>query len=262
MDNIGKNLITGHLGFIGSHLLEELGGDGVDLKSGQDIRVYKFEGKYDVIFHAAGQASIPLSFEKPLESHGHNVMGTLRLLEYARKTGAKIVFSSSSSVYELMSPYALQKSICEQYMRFYWTLGVKSVALRYFNVFGERQEIANGGYALALSKFLNQFKNGEPFTIYGTGEQRRDFVYVKDVVEANRKAAEFLENADSFQVFDVGSGVNHSILEVLGMISSTHPKVFLPPRIEPFENLADVSKAKELLNWSPKTSLEEWLRAL
>ena len=256
-----KILCTGSRGFIGSHLLEELGGDGIDIKNGalQDVRHFISGKNYDVIFHAAAQASIPLSFENPELSHSHNVAGTLHMLEYARKTGAKVVFCSSSSVYELMSPYALQKSICEQYMKFYWSLGVKSIALRYFNVFGERQELANGGNALALSIFLRQWKDGEPFTIVGTGEQRRDFVYVKDVVDANRKAAEFLETATQFEVFDIGSGVNYSILEVADMIRKDHPKIFLPPRVEPFENLADVSKAKELLGWSPKVSLPSWL---
>lgn len=261
-----KILITGHQGFIGSHLIEELGKEhkvfGVDIKSGFDIRKHEFkEGGFDVIFHAAADASIPKSFENPVESFTHNVLGTLMILEFARRTKAKVVFSSSSSVYELMSPYSWHKGVCEDYLKFYWTLGVKSCALRYFNVFGERQELANGGYKLALSVFLNQLKNNEPFTIYGSGEQRRDFVYVKDVVEANLKAAKWLETAEQFEVFDVGTGINHSILEVADMIKKGHPKVFLPPRIEPFENKADILKTKNWLDWTPKMELSKWLKS-
>jgi len=252
-------LLTGHKGFIGSNLHNELRCDGIDLKENGDIRSYNFDKKYDVIFHCAAQASIPKSFEDPLESHSHNVTGTLRILEHARKTGATVVFSSSSSVYDPVSPYAIQKKMCEDYMRCYWSLGVKSVALRYFNVFGEGQELANEGYSLVLSRFFDQYQKGEPFTIYGTGEQRRDFVYVGDVVQANLMAAKFLETAEYFETFDIGTGVNWSILEVAEMISEDHPKKFLPPRVEPFQNRADITKARALLKWEPKTALPQWL---
>ena len=255
-----KTLTTGHLGFIGSNIYKRVGGAGVDIKSGQDIRTYEFIEKYDVIFHTAAKASIPESFDNPIESHSHNVIGTLKVLEYARKTGARVVFSSSASIYDLVSPYAVQKSICETYMRFYWTLGVKSIALRYSNVFGEGQEIANGGYVLAIPIFLKQYKEEKPFTIVGDGKQRRDFVYVGDVVEANLRAAEFLKIADKFEVIDIGTGENHSINEVTDMISKEHPRIYLPPRIEPFENRADITKAKELLHWSPQTYLPEWIQ--
>ncbi len=250
-------LIAGSEGFIGSHLKEKLpNADCIDLKLGQDIRTYKFTEKYDIIYHVAAKASIPHSFENPIESHSHNVMGTLRILEHARKTGAKVVFSSSSSVYEMMSPYAVQKKQVEDYLKLYWTLGVKSVALRYFNVFGERQEIANGGYALVLAKFLNQKKYGLPLTIVGTGEQRRDFVYVGDVVDANIRAGEWLDNATEFQVFDVGSGENISINEMADIIGGA--REMLPPRQEPFSNKAD--KNKFLPNWQPKVKLLDWLK--
>ena len=254
-----KTFITGHLGFLGSNLYKRIGGDGIDIKNGNDIRLFESQNKYDVIFHMAANASIPDSFKKPEESFLTNVYGTLRLLEYAKRTGAKVVFSSSSSVYDPVSPYAVQKKMCEDYMRLYWDFGVKSVALRYFNVFGEGQEIANGGDSLALARFMKQAKEGTPFTIYGTGKQRRDFVYVGDVVVANLKAAEYLDKATQFETIDIGSGVNHSINEVVSMIDKNRKKEFLPPRIEPFENLADIKKAKKLLGWSPKVNIKEWL---
>lgn len=259
-----KFLVTGFMGFIGLNLYNTLklygyNVDGIDLKMGGDVRVFETSRKYDVIFHLAAQASIPKSFENPYWCHDHNVNGTLRLLEYARKVGAKVIFASSASVYEPMSPYAVSKLVCEEYLKLYAGLGVDSVALRYFNVFGERQEIANGGEALALSIFLGQLKRNEPFTIVGTGEQRRDFVYVGDVVAANLVAMKFLEQNRGYEVFDIGRGENYSINEVVGMIKKGHPHVFLPPRVEPFENRADISKAKELLDWEPKVTLPEWL---
>ena len=273
-------LITGSEGFISSHLKELLpSADCVDIKLGQDIRNstwYDFQEPHDIIYHLAANASIPQSLKNPLESHTSNVDGTLRVLEYAKKTGARVVFSSSSSVYgepseipttekaepRPMMPYALQKLMCEQYMALYWGLyGVKSIALRYMNVFGERQEQANGGgdSALALGNFLRQYKNGEPFTVVGDGEQRRDFVYAGDVAMANLLAGNWLKTAKRFEVFNIGSGENYSINEVCDMIDKNHPRVNLPPRIEPHIGLADITKAKRLLGWEPRVRLKEWL---
>ena len=131
-----------------------------------------------------------------------------------------------------------------------------------FNVFGERQEIANEGESLVLARFLAQYKREEPFTIYGTGEQRRDFVYVGDVVDANLLAAEYLDKAKEFQIIDIGTGINYSINEVAEMIDKDNPRVNLPPRDEPFENRANINKAQELLNWNPTVDLPTWLRSL
>lgn len=272
-------LITGSSGFIGGHLFEELNKRGAlvagaDIKNKIDIRSYNFHEKYDVIFHTAAQASIPASFKNPLESHTHNVVGTLRILEYARATGAMVVFSSSSSVYgdapmptsesqppDPMSPYAFQKLIGEGYCDFYWTLGVKSVALRYFNVFGERQPNTSE-YSTALGEWLDEYKNGKSFKTYGDGEQRRDWIYVKDVVDANIRAAEFLQTATEFQAINIGSGKNYSVNEVIAMIDNNYPREYMPSRIEPIANCADITKARELLNWNPQSDLKDWLKTI
>lgn len=255
------DLVTGYRGFIGGHVYKALGeAVGIDIndKAPFDVRTVVLNEKYDTIYHLAADASIPRSFENPVFSHSVNVVGTLRMLELARKTGAKLVFSSSSSAYDLKSPYSLEKYICEQYMDFYWkTWGVKSVALRYFNVFGEGQERANGGYSLALSKFLDQKKRKQPFTIVGTGEQRRDFVYVGDVAQANLKASAWLDTATEFKAFDVGTGKNYSVNEVCDMIDPKNNRTYLPPRIEPMIGLAN--KDKFVPGWEPLTSLEKWL---
>mgnify|MGYP001613965948 FL=1 len=249
---------------------------GADLKDDIDIRTYAFHEKYDVIFHLAANASIPQSLKNPLESHSHNVVGTLRLLEYAKNTGATMVFSSSSSVYgepeitptpesallHPMIPYGLQKLECEQYMWLYQKLyGVSSVALRYYNVYGEGMEHANGGgdSSLALANFLRQYKSEEPFTIVGNGLQRRDFVYVKDVALANVLAAQHLCTHEGFDAVNIGSGVNHSILEVADMISKEHPRLHLPPRVEPQFGLANIARAGQLLHWYPVVKLKDWL---
>lgn len=281
MENEPRIVISGGRGFIGSHLAEEFPGAlVVDLKDGNDIRTFDFP-PCDVIFHLAARAAIPESFENPLLTHDHNVTGTLRILEHARRCGARVVFSSSSSIYgepriiptpeycypDPVSPYACSKLVCEQYMRMYWKLGVKSVALRYFNVFGERQEIANAGgdSSLALGIFLRQRREGKPITIVGDGLQRRDFVYVKDVVGANLAAAEWLSTAKQFEAFNVGSGVNHSILEVRDMVMAGEKRVvteFLPPRPEPRIGLADITHAKFELQWETKTSISQWLSGL
>ena len=272
-----KILITGGAGFIGTHLVERC------LKDGHEVRVIddfstgvsgnmKNGAKYytenvskmgfepfmgtDVIFHVAAKASIPWSIEKPVESHNENIGATLWVLELARKTGAKVIYSSSSSVlYEPQTPYSVQKRMGEEYLNLYKKLyGIKGSALRYFNVFGEGQERANGGYALVLSRFLEQKHiRHEPFTIYGDGEQRRDFVYVGDVVEANIKALEW----DG--IYSIGSGENISINELANMIDPYHDKVYLEPRIEPLEMKADITEAKKM-GWNPELKLEKWLK--
>lgn len=269
-----RALVTGGAGFIGSHLASALldAGHDVtifdDLSTGKNLNArtnfFTYDvtntlfGVFDTIFHCAARASIPNSLSDPFGSSANNIGGIIQVLELARKTGAKVVFSSSSSIYgDVQTPYSLQKSIGEQYMKLYWeTWGVKSVALRYFNVYGERQP-NTGAYALALAIFLDQKKNNEPFTIVGTGEQRRDFVYVGDVAKANMLAGEY---AEGFDVFDVGTGVNQSINEIADMIDPKHPRVQIPPRIEPMANLADTTKF--LPGWQPTVTIQEWLKSV
>jgi len=272
-------LITGGAGFVGHHLVKRciLDGHNVrvidDLSTGlrrnlesfafnyiEDINKVNFEPfqNVEVIFHLAAKASIPWSIENPIEAHNQNVGGVLWVLELARKIGAKVIYSSSSSVgFEPITPYSLQKKIGEDYLKLYSKLyGVKGVVLRYFNVFGEGQETANGGETLVLSKFLAQKKRNEPFTIVGSGEQRRDFVYVGDVVEANLKAME----CESFGIFNIGSGKNYSVNEVADMIDRNYPIIGLPPRVEPFEMKANIKRTKSVLGWSPKVKIKEWIK--
>lgn len=274
---MSKVCITGHKGFIGSHLYRELVKTheviGIDLKEGNDIRDITAEDLKGVeyIFHLAAQPKVPLSIEKPIFTNDHNVNGTLNLLWEAKKAGVKkFIFSSSSSVYGIqdklplneemtpspLSPYGIQKLTGEHYCRNFANLyGLKTVCLRYFNVYGEDMP-ADNAYSACLAIFMKQKKENKPLTIFG-GRQTRDFTYVKDVVRANILAME--SDIGNGETINIGGGRNHSIQEIARTISPN--MVWLPQRKgEPMDTLADISKAKHLLNWSPTMDLLLWLK--
>ncbi len=155
-----------------------------------------------------------------------------------------------------ISPYALHKLIGEQYcFVFSKCYGLETVSLRYFNIYGERQAV-DGAYSTVIGTFLKQKYDGDTLTITNDGEQRRDFTYVGDVVDANIKAATSEKVGDG-EVINIGRGSNYSVNEVADLISEE--KEFIGDRLEPRETLADNTRAKELLDWSPKTDLKDWL---
>ena len=230
-----------------------------------------FEG-VDVVFHLAAKARVQPSIENPIEYHNTNVNGTLNLLKACVDYDVKrFVFSSSSSVYgdveekdlptsedanlNPMSPYALHKFVGEEYCRLYSKIyNVETVSLRYFNVYGDRQP-TSGAYCLVMGVFAQQKLNGEPMTIRGDGEQRRDFTYVGDVVDANIKCMDYpLEM--SGDVFNIGNGDNRSVNQIADLISGD--RINVESVIEPKETLADNNKAKRVLQWNPKGDLEKW----
>jgi UDP-glucose 4-epimerase len=252
----------------------------------QDIRTLSpghslFNG-VDTIFHLAAKARVQPSFDNPMRYYDTNVTGTLNLLEAAKQWKVrKFVFSSSSSVYggthigfikvghkendilEPASPYALSKvhgeELCLWYKKAY---NMDCIILRYFNVYGDNQP-SSGQYPQMLPYFMHLYKKGEPFPIYGTGDQRRDFTYVKDVVEANILAMlsdTMLDTVYNKGVFNIGSAVNHSVNEICDMIDPVHPRKYLPARIEPFATLADNTCAKLVLGWHPNTTLKQWIK--
>lgn len=294
-------LVTGGAGFIGSHLVERLIQDGHDvvivddLSTGKqsnlnqsnafekslvffaDIASFDFSeiGKVDYVFHLGAKARIQPSIQDPATSDRTNIHGTVRVLQYARDCGAKVIFSSSSSVYgtreELpcreqdvvnpQSPYALQKWVGELYLEQFSNLyGMKSVALRYFNVYGERQ-LVDGAYATVIGIFLKQFSEGKTLTITGDGEQRRDFTYVKDVVEANIKAMDALEKdfVVDTEIWNVGTGENFSINQVAEMVSTDCPKEHIEARKgEAKATLAECVRLRDL-GWTPQGNLATWI---
>ena len=227
----------------------------------------------DSVFLFAAKARVQPSIENPMEYEKNNTIGTLNVLKSA--TDAKVrrvVYSASSSAYgdskilplketfpiNPLSPYGAQKYYGEVLSRmFAQVYDIETVSLRYFNVYGERQNIA-GAYALVMGIFAHQRLNGEPMTIRGDGEQKRDFTYVGDVVNANILASQS-KNVGKGEVINIGNGDNRSINEIADMIGGE--RIYVDPVVEPAETLADNSLAKELLGWEPTQKIEDWVPA-
>jgi len=232
----------------------------------------------DVVYHQAAMRSVPRSVDDPLGANENNVTGTLHLLEAARRHGVKrVVFASSSSVYgenpELpkredqtlapISPYAVSKAANEQYARVWTRLyGLETVGLRYFNVFGPRQD-PKSEYAAVVPRFILWGLRGEPLEVHGTGEQSRDFTYIDNVVEANILAGQ-AEDANG-EAFNVGCGDRISLLDMIAMLESLLGRK-LERRHAPnrggdvAHTLADVSKAKRLMGYTPQVDFAEGFR--
>lgn len=242
-----------------------------DISDDGSIEEILTAAKIDTVFHLAALARVQPSIEDPIEFNKINVEGTLKLLWACHQAGVKrVVYSASSSAYgntnilptsedtslNPLSPYGLQKLIGEQYCKMFSEVyGLETVSLRYFNVYGERMS-KGGAYLTVISIFDEQLENGEPLTITNNGEQRRDFTYVGDVVEANILAAGN-KNIGKGEVFNIGNGDNYSVNEVADMMQGK--KVYGEKRIEPFETLADTRKAQTTLKWKPKGNLPKWL---
>jgi nucleoside-diphosphate-sugar epimerase len=225
----------------------------------------------DTVFHLAALARVQPSIKDPITFNNINVNGTLNLLFACHKADIKrVVYSASSSAYgetkvlptaetvptNPLSPYGLQKLIGEQYCKMFSEIyNLETVSLRYFNVYGEKMP-SEGAYLTVISIFDGQLKAGIPLTITNDGKQRRDFTYVGDIVEANILAATN-KNVGKGEVFNIGNGDNYSINEVADMMKGE--KTYGEQRIEPFETLADNTKAKARLGWMPKGNLPKWL---
>ena len=294
-----KALVTGGAGFIGSNLVDCLVDRGhqvsvMDNESSEvheqfywnknaknvnlDICEYN-EGflswfrDIDVVFHLAAEARIQPSIKNPTVAVKTNTLGTCNVLQAAREQGVKrVVYSSTSSAYgfnpipnkedmpkDCLNPYSVSKTAGEDLCSMYTKLfGLETITFRYFNVYGERQPI-KGQYAPVIGIFQKQNKEGKPLTIVPDGHQRRDFTHVSDVVEANILAATKDLQGSYGEIINIGTGENHSVLEVASMLSDK--TVFIEPRIgESKETLADISKAKKILGWEPKVKLEDWIK--
>lgn len=231
----------------------------------------------EVIFHLAALASVPYSVAHPTESHETNVTGTLNTLLAARDAGVRrVVFSSSCAVYgdspispkserlapAPVSPYGAQKLAAEGYCRaFTSAYGLETVAMRYFNVFGPGQD-AHGSYSAVVPRFLAAARDGERPVIYGDGEQSRDFIYVGNVVEANLRAAS--APLASGETLNVGTGTPITINALAAAIErvSGHglAPVYAAARAGDIrESVADITRLRTLLDYSPSISLEEGL---
>jgi UDP-glucose 4-epimerase len=228
----------------------------------------------DWVFHLAAESRIQPTLERPQRACEVNFVGTCNVLQAARLHGTKrVVYSSTSAGYglknepplvetmsrECLNPYSVTKVAAEDLCKMYHSLwGLETVILRYFNVYGERQPIA-GQYAPVIGIFLRQKAAGETMTIVGDGEQRRDFTHVKDVVSANYLSATTTDEKALGEVFNVGTGTNHSVLEVSELIGGDHS--FIPKRPgEADTTLADISKIRNILGWEPTVKLEDWIK--
>ncbi len=294
---IKKAIVTGGAGFIGSNLVDKLIDMGVevhiidDLSTGfekninpkaifhkidistlePDSNYYEFKNT-DVIFHTAALARVQPSIEDPISFDKVNVGGTLRMLKLAHNLGVKrFIYSASSSCYgnnknfptpeteptNPLSPYGLQKYIGEQYCKMFSEVyNLDTVSLRYFNVYGERINL-EGAYKLVIAIFADQMLKGKPLTIINDGEQRRDFTYVGDVVNANILAATHPERLDG-EIFNIGNGDNYSVNELADMFGGK--KEYGVEVLEPFLTLADNSKANLDLGWIPTGDLPTWIK--
>lgn len=233
----------------------------------------------DYVLNQAAWGSVPRSIEMPLLYEEINIRGTLNMLEASRQNGVKkFVYASSSSVYgdepnlpkkegregNLLSPYALTKRVDEEYAKLYTKLyGLDTYGMRYFNVFGRRQD-PNGAYAAVIPKFLKQLLNGETPTINGDGRQSRDFTYIENVIEANLKAC--LASSDAAgNAFNIAYGGREYLIDIYyGLTKALGLNIepnFGPDRKGDIKHSnADISKAKELLGYDPDYSFADGIK--
>ena len=236
--------------------------------------IYPMFDKIDIVFHLASDARIQPAILDPKKSIDTNVLGTFNILEASRKNNVgRVVISSTSSAYgksnvipnvetqkeDCLTPYSAAKVFGENLAKVYFNLyGLKTISLRYFNVYGERQPL-KGQYAPVIGLFIKQNKEGKPLTVVGDGTQRRDFTHINDAVSANILVGFNEVGIESFgQVYNVGYGKSYSILDIASMVSDRIE--FIPARPgEAKETLSDTSKIKKEFGWSPTKSLDQWI---
>ena len=223
------------------------------------------------VFHLAALPRVQESIDNPLHFEKNNTLSTINILKACADCNVKrLVYSASSSAYgnttklpskeddpvDPISPYAMQKYYGEVACRMFANVyGIETVSLRYFNVYGERQSL-EGAYALVMCVFARQRLNGEPLTIRGDGEQRRDFTHVRDIAKANILAMHS-DKVGKGEVINIGNSDNRSVNQIAQMIGG--PTVNIEPVVEPRETLADNSKAISLLDWYPSIIIEDWV---
>lgn len=300
-------LITGGAGFIGSHLTEELLSQGYqvtvvdNLSTGSlqnlpahpqlnliekdilECQPSDFLDPIDGIAHLAATASVPTSWFNPLQAHHNNLSATVWVIELCQRLKIpRLVYTSSAAVYgeqtlmpivetqitQPIAPYGWQKLFSEQYAcLFAQRVGFSFVGLRLFNVFGPRQ-LPDSSYSGVISVFVNAMKQGLPITIYGDGQQTRDFVYVKDVANALSKGLVTPLSSGSSVICNIGTGKTTSLLQLIDILKTCFkgwklPLNFAPERLGDIRNSqADISQAYNILKFTPQWSIQAGLEEL
>ena len=275
-----RMLITGGTGFVGYNLILKLKEQGHEIFAFDDFSIatnkiegveyqrYDVYGDYnswkwfykdiDVVFHLAAISRVQPSFVDPWLTSQSNIMGTQAVLEYAKDNNCKVVYPASSSKQggELLSPYAWSKSQGENLCRLYFDhFDVESTIVRFFNVYGPKQP-QTGEFATVLGIWEKQYKESQPLTIVGDGEQRRDFTHVEDIVEGLILAAQ-LEKMDCSE-FELGTGKNYSINELAKFFNCD--TVYIPQRRGEYPaTLCKTKEAQEILNWEPKWNVKTYI---
>ena len=280
-----KILITGGAGFIGTNLAKKLLKENHtvdvidDYSTGyfegnhlKEIMYYKQDlvditGKYDIIFHLAALSRIQPSFENPDETFRVNVLGTQKVLELAKRTGAKVVYAGSSSKWHdpHQSPYATTKwlgeEMCKMYRR---TYNMDVEIARFYNVYGPNEIVGpKGGWAAVIGIWRYQALNNQPLTIVGDGNQRRDFTHVEDIVDGLYKIS--LSDVKHEDAWELGTGMNYSILEVANMFIEKYGVETIHLDDEPGnyrKTLRENDDTLKLLNWKPQDKLKEYINKL
>jgi UDP-glucose 4-epimerase len=292
-----KIIVTGGNGFIGSHIVDKLADtndvhviDNLSSDAAEKFYYNKnatyhkaditdYEAIKDIftdtdyVFHLAAEARIQPTLINPILAAKSNMLGTCTVLQCSREACVKrVIYSSTSSAYGLknspplneempndcLNPYSVTKTGGEELCKMFTNLfDLETVILRYFNVYGDRSPL-RGQYAPVVGIFMRQTRSNEPMTIIGDGTQRRDFTHVDDIVEANVRAAESNNSKIIGNTINVGTGTNHSIIEVANMIGSM--TVHLPERkAEAKITLANNSRLKEWLDFTPQDRLKEYI---
>jgi UDP-glucose 4-epimerase len=307
-EGTSRAVVTGGAGFIGSHLVDELIGRGVEtfvldnLSSGSLENLKQHRGNellhvivgdawmierlfadvsdIQVVFHEAAIASVPKSVKEPMLVHEVNVDTALKVMNFCVKRKVKrFIFASSAAVYGILgnrrateqmlcapsSPYGASKMAIEDYLHAYHTTyGLETVMLRYFNVYGPRQALSE--YSGVITVFIDKLLKNEPLTVFGDGEQVRDFVNVRDIVQANMLA---MGSPDAVgDVFNVASGQTTSILQLIHLLEEASNSgrleyTFAPSRVGDVKfGVADIEKIKKVLRYERKVSMKDGLAEL